>query len=274
MLVPGTSFNSGRNRLFFFWSQDLLDRTDPGVLTQRRMPTLLERNGDFSQTFNTQGQLINIRDPRLVRQLQPDQPAGTPGPACFPGNVIPANRIDATGQAILNLLPLPNASDPSGRNQYNYTFQPVNDWPRDDQVLRLDWNAGPRTTVYGRVQFGHESRSGLSAPFGFTGFFPRMASKFETEAISYVNTLLHTINPTTFVEATAGVNWGYQYAAPLDQAALDANTRSRVLPGVPGLSAGRRTRWICCRTRTSRAGFRPCMRRSSCTNAASRSPAQ
>jgi hypothetical protein len=228
VLVPGTGFNAGRNRLFFFWSQDLLLRTDPGVLTQRRMPSALERRGDFSQTFDTQGRLINIRDPLLSGNCST---AGTRGPACFPGNVIPANRIDATGQAILNLLPLPNASDPTGR--YNYTFQPVNDWPRDDQVLRVDWNAGPRTTVYGRLQFGYENRSGLAAPFGFTAGFPRMASKFETESTSYVNTVLHTINPTTFLEATAGVNWGYQHASPLNQAALDANTRSRVLPGFP-----------------------------------------
>jgi Carboxypeptidase regulatory-like domain/TonB-dependent Receptor Plug Domain len=232
VLVPGTGFNSGRNRLFFFWSQDILRRTDPGALIQRRMPTALERRGDFSQTFDTQGRVINIRDPLVAGNCST---TGTRGPACFPGNVIPADRIDATGQAILNLLPLPNASDPTGRNQYNYTFQMVNDWPRDDQVLRLDWNAGPRTTVYGRVQFGYENRSGLAAPFGFTGFFPRMASKFETEAISYVNTLLHTIDPTTFLEVTAGVNWGYQHASPLGQAALDANTRSRVLPGFPAI---------------------------------------
>ncbi len=185
---------------------------------------------EHSQTFNTQVLLINIRDPLIPGNCST---TGTRGSACFPGNIIPAGRIDATGQAILNLLPLPNATDPTGRNQYNYTFQPVTDWPRDDQVLRLDWNAGPRTTVYGRVQFGYENRSGLSAPFGFTGSFPRMASKFETESIGYVNTLLHTINPTTFLEATAGVNWQDQHASPLDQAALDANTRSRVLPGFP-----------------------------------------
>jgi hypothetical protein len=227
VLVPGTRFNSGRNRLFFFWSQDILRRTDPGSLTQRRMPTALERSGDFSQTFDTQGRLIFIRDPSRGGQCS----SVNGGPACFPGNIVPEGRVDPTGQAILNLLPMPNASDP--RNQFNYTFQMVNDWPRDDQVLRLDWNAGPRTTVYGRVQFGYENRSGLSAPFGFTGAFPRMASRFETEAISYVNTLLHTINPTTFLEATAGVNWGSQHASPLDQAALDANTRGRVLPGFP-----------------------------------------
>ena len=43
VLIPGTSFNRGRNKLFFFWSQDLLARTDPGGLNERRMPTALER---------------------------------------------------------------------------------------------------------------------------------------------------------------------------------------------------------------------------------------
>jgi len=234
VLVPGTSFNSGRNRLFFFWSQDLLKRTDPGAFIQRRMPTAKERVGDFSETYDAQGRLINIRDPLLTGNCNA---TGNRGLACFPDNVVPAGRIDPIGQAILNLFPLPNATDPSGR--YNYTFQMVNDWPRDDQVLRLDWNAGPRTTVYGRVQWGYENRSGNPAPFGFTGSFPRMASRWETEAISYVNTLLHTINPTTFVEATAGVNWGYQHASPMDPAALDANTRALVLPGFPAfLPAG------------------------------------
>ena len=62
------------------------------------------------------------------------------GPACFPGNVIPAGRIDPNARALLNLFPLPNAVDPTGTNQYNYVFQTEQDWPRNDQVLRVDWN--------------------------------------------------------------------------------------------------------------------------------------
>jgi len=230
ILLPSIEFNRQRNRLFFFWSQEVLARTDPGTLNLRRMPTAAERTGDFSQTFNSQGRLLNIRDPALNTDCNPTGPAG---PDCFPGNIIPHNRIDPTGQALLNLFPLPNAVDPSGTNQYNYAYQMVNDWPRNDQVLRVDWNVGPRTTVYGRLQFGYEKRAGPVAPFGFTGFWPQMASKFETEAVSYVTTLLHTINPTTFLEATAGVNWGYQWASPFNQAALDANNRALVLPDMP-----------------------------------------
>ncbi len=32
VLIPGTGFNKGRNKLFFFFSQDILKRTDPGNL--------------------------------------------------------------------------------------------------------------------------------------------------------------------------------------------------------------------------------------------------
>ena len=56
VLIPGSSFNRSRNKLFFFFSQDVLSRTDPGNLNQRRMPTELERRGDFSQTVDQNGQ--------------------------------------------------------------------------------------------------------------------------------------------------------------------------------------------------------------------------
>jgi hypothetical protein len=227
VLLPGTQFNRQRNRLFFFWSQELLARTDPGTLNLRRMPTALERAGDFSQTVDTAGKLIFIRDPL---QQGATCSVGAGGPGCFPGNIIPPDRIDSTGRAFLNLFPLPNTIDPSGAN---YAYQMLQDMPRNDQVLRIDWNVRPGTTVYGRLQFGYEKRAGPVAMFGFTGGWPQMASRFESEGVSYVTTLLHTINPTTFVEATTGVNWFHQYASPFSQAALDANNRAKVLPGMP-----------------------------------------
>ena len=77
VLLPG-DFNSGRNKLFFFWNQEFLPRTNPGTLERRTMPTELERRGDFSQSFDTNGRLIV--DPRsadraaVPRQHHPRQP--------------------------------------------------------------------------------------------------------------------------------------------------------------------------------------------------------
>ena len=72
----GPSFNKSRNKLFFFWSQDILSRTDPGSLNQRRTPTALERQGDFSQTVDGSNRLIFIRDPLLSGNCYSQHAAG------------------------------------------------------------------------------------------------------------------------------------------------------------------------------------------------------
>jgi len=225
VLIPGSGFNRGRNKLFFFFSQDILQRTDPGSVNSRRMPTALERNGDFSQTFDTQGRLILIRDPLLSGNCS----TTTGGPACFPGNVIPANRIDTIGKQLLNLFPMPTTAQDANGN--NYAFQTVQDWPRNDQVLRMDWNVAPKTTFYTRLQWGYEKRAGGVSFLGSTGAgWPQQPSKYEIDTVSYVSTLLHTFSPSLFAEATVGVNWSHQYTSPLDQASQDANDRTNVLP--------------------------------------------
>ena len=60
-----------------------------------------------------------------------------------------------------------------------------------------------------------------------------MATKYEIDTVSYVNTLLHTFSPTLHGEFTVGVNWAHQYTSPFDEAARDANDRRVVLPGMP-----------------------------------------
>ena len=87
--VPGTNFNRGRNKLFFFFSQDVLSRTDPGGRNERRMPTELERRGDFSQSFNAAGQLLFI----AIRSWQENCSVTAGGPAAS-RQCHPANRIN------------------------------------------------------------------------------------------------------------------------------------------------------------------------------------
>ena len=225
VLIPGSSFNRGRNKLFFFFSQDILQRTDPGGLNERRMPTALERIGDFSQTRDTSNRPLFIRDPSLPGSCS----LTGGGPACFPDSKIPAGRINPTAQALLKLLPMPTFDQNANGN--NYSFQTVQDWPRNDQVLRVDYNVAPHTTAYGRLQWGYEKRAGGVSFLGAQGGWPQMATKYEIDTVSYVNTLLHTFNQSTFAEFTIGVNWSHQYTSAVDQAALDANDTRLVLPG-------------------------------------------
>src|SRR5262245_59841186 len=109
--VPGLN-KGGEKKVFFFYSIEAPLTERPGPLRQWMVPTELERRGDFSQTLDSAGRLIVIRDPRT----------GQP----FPGNIVPANRINPNGLAILNLMPLPNATDRSfTKGQYNYERQEI-----------------------------------------------------------------------------------------------------------------------------------------------------
>jgi hypothetical protein len=131
--VPGLN-KDGKN-LFFFYSIEAPLTERPGPLRNWTMPTALERQGDFSQTLDSQGRLIVIRDP------QTGQP--------FPGNVIPAARINQNGQVLLSLLPLPNTLDREfTKGQFNHQTQEIAENPKLNQVARVDWRPSPSDSFY------------------------------------------------------------------------------------------------------------------------------
>ena len=238
VLIPGTGFNQNRDKLFFFFSQDLLPRTDPGTLQLSTMPTALERSGDFSQTFDSQGRVRWIKDPNLAAQNLACN-VNTGGPGCFAGNRIPSDRINPIGQRMLNLFPMPNATDPTGSRQYNYTYQNLLERPRNDQVTRVDYNINRDTTFYTRVQFGNEVNSrganaflGAGTGNGGNAGWPQFNTSYEVGSVSLVSTLLHTFNATTVGEVTIGRNWAEQLVSHVSQDALDQNDRRVVLAGL------------------------------------------
>jgi hypothetical protein len=100
LIIPGVPFNRNRNRLFFFLSWDQLWNAQSTALNKYTMPTALERQGNFSQSVNTNGSPILIRDPITGQPCAATNAAG-----CFPGNIIPQSRISAVGAAMLNLFP-------------------------------------------------------------------------------------------------------------------------------------------------------------------------
>jgi len=111
----------GNNRLFFFYSQEYRPRTSGGAISRFRVPTELERRGDFSESLDNQGVLFN-----LIRDASTGLPctaANTSG--CFKdGGVlgrIPANRLYGPGLQTLNyngLLPLPNHTQVRGESHF------------------------------------------------------------------------------------------------------------------------------------------------------------
>jgi hypothetical protein len=142
---PG--FNENKTKLFFFWSEEFQRRTDPAAVRLARVPTALERRGDFSQSVDSSGNPFPyIRD---YTTGLPCSAADTRG--CFQdGGVlgrIPASRLYAPGLAALNIFPAANFSGGSG---LNFTSQVPNDAPRREDLLRMDFQATDSWRITGR----------------------------------------------------------------------------------------------------------------------------
>jgi hypothetical protein len=97
-----------RNRTFFHFATEGYRSvtTRNGAL---RFPTDRERNGDFSQTFDRNGNLVIIHNPF------------DPNRAPFPGNVIPSSMFDPAGKGMIDLLPTPDTQVSNGTANYNRT---------------------------------------------------------------------------------------------------------------------------------------------------------
>ena len=135
--IPGR-FNTSKEKLFFFWSQEYVGIKKDYGTRWANMPTPLERDGDFSQSFDSSGRRIDIRDP-LTGQF-------------FAGNVIPKSRFNAMGLKILNFFPMPNWRDPDPREVYNrnYRSQYSGSYPKREDMVRIDANLTPTLQVYYR----------------------------------------------------------------------------------------------------------------------------
>jgi Carboxypeptidase regulatory-like domain/TonB-dependent Receptor Plug Domain len=236
VLIPGSEFNDSRDKLFFFYSLDLLPRTDP-FLVSSTMPSALERIGDFSQTRNNAGQLRFIRNP--FSGLPCNVNSG--GAGCFAGNVIPPSMIHPMGRQMLNLFPLPDpalVNNPVTQGEYNYQFAGDTEKLRRDHVVRADWNIRPGTTFYTRVQIGKEvfgrGQYNATAPALIAGAgmgFPWSNGSYDINTSGYVATLTHTFSSTTVLEVIAGTNWAEQDVYPLEQSDWDALDYRNHLPG-------------------------------------------
>ncbi|MEZ5400624.1 MAG: carboxypeptidase-like regulatory domain-containing protein [Bryobacteraceae bacterium] len=135
-----------KNKLFTFGTFEGW-RTKEPLNTQRTLPTDLERNGDFSRSFNNRGGLRTIYDP-FTTQLTDGGRTAVRTP--FPGNVIPANRIDPTAARIMQDIWTPNGpgDDITGLNNFrlNY-FWFVNNW---NFANRTDYNFSDKLKFFGR----------------------------------------------------------------------------------------------------------------------------
>jgi hypothetical protein len=110
-----------RNKTFFFVGYEYTKQESPTSSTVS-LPTELQRRGDFSQTFNAQGQLMTIYNPFDTFRDANNNVVRRP----FPGNVIPASMFDPIAVKALSYVPLPNQPGAQFTNTANWFGQGVN----------------------------------------------------------------------------------------------------------------------------------------------------
>ncbi|HCC59151.1 MAG TPA: carboxypeptidase regulatory-like domain-containing protein, partial [Solibacterales bacterium] len=147
VLIPGTNFNKNRDKLFFFSGFEYYYQTlDTGLLTLT-VPTARMRTGDFSSS--ELAKLGNITASGGTPQV--------PSSTLFPGGIIPPSQIDPGGQAMMSLLPLPNA-DPNATGGYNYVQQEnfnQNSW---QWMTRVDYSISDNTKLFVRYNLQKEQQ--------------------------------------------------------------------------------------------------------------------
>jgi hypothetical protein len=177
-----------KKKAFFFFDYEH-DQFDQPLTLGAIVPTALERQGDFSQSFNPDGTPVEIYDPAgpIVAGNRPQFQATVNGVPTL--NVIPANRLDPLGLALINLLPMPNQNvDPSsGASNYvrNYATAAPG-WQLDGKV---DYFFNDKNFLTGRYYMRRETDT-VPDPF-----LSENTTQFKTEGITLSDNW--TINPYT-----------------------------------------------------------------------------
>lgn len=199
--IPGV-FNKEKDKFFFFFSQEHQKRFNTNTPRNVRVPTALERAGDFSQTTDNNGTLFPyIRDYTLNAPCNASNTAG-----CFKdGGVlgkIPANRLYGLGLNILKIYPLPNISIP-GAN-FNYQTQEPDKAPERQDLFRGDWVINDNWRATGKYLFNKRSPTFPYGSFVLGTNMPDFAADFPNNRYSITGTVTGSLSPTMVLEATFG----------------------------------------------------------------------
>ncbi len=195
-----------KNKLFSFFSYENIRQVIPDPFVTS-VPTALQRAGDFSQTYYAGGQQQTLYDPFTTRT----GPTGALIRDAFPGNMIPANRINPVAAKVLSLIPLGNVpgNGVTGLNNLvnNGSTRKFTDF-FPEYTGRVDYNISDATQLFVRY-----SRNALAEERSFhysTNSQLNVAetsgnAPFTRENHSATVQVTHTLNPSTVVNARFGL---------------------------------------------------------------------
>ncbi|MBV9611414.1 MAG: TonB-dependent receptor, partial [Acidobacteriaceae bacterium] len=211
-------FNVDKQKLFFFFSDEYLPNQSPNTLRNYTVPTELERQGNFSQSFNSSGQRITVIDPSTK--------------AAFPGNMIPAGRIDPNMSKLLSIFPLPNDTNTAvTKFGYNFQIAGTEDIPINQEILRVDYNISDRAKAWFRGS-GYSSDNTKFTSAAISNEWGLAAVDYQQTMPNVGGNFTYTFSPTLVNEVTFGLNlWTEKQI--LSKSALTAYQRATYGINIP-----------------------------------------
>jgi len=197
-----------KNKTFFFFAYEGLREEVPTVVTTS-VPTTLQRAGDFSQTFASNGQLVNIFDPTTTvpDPAHPGQYVRT----AFVGNRIPQSRLDPVALKIESYYPQSTSvGDPfTGLN--NFFFSGPSQRITDDFSGRVDHQFNANTIIMARFSRADLTNWTNPATFGQSNIAsPGYVTKPQHHPFA-LGKVTRTFSPSMFGEFVfSWARWFYQ----------------------------------------------------------------
>jgi hypothetical protein len=191
---------SGRSKTFFFFDYEG-GRTRAAQIATYTLPTPLQRQGDFSQTFNASAQRLVIYNPFSTTK-DPANPAAWIRTA-FPNNVLPASLLNPVAVNMQKYYPQPNAAGLAFTNQNNYVVQSAYPQFANRIEAKIDHYFNPANRIMGRYDV-HDSV--YSKPNYFNNLAdPGCCEPMYQRLQSAVLVFTHTIGTSKVLEVRAGM---------------------------------------------------------------------
>ncbi len=137
-----------KNRTFFFASAELV-RFIQGVTWTATVPQADQLAGDFSNTRNAAGQVINIYDPLTTTSTA----TGGFTRSLFPGNRVPLDRMDPVARSIAKYWPAPNTAGAANTGVNNFVRSDSSKIDKNTWSTRIDHNLSNSNRLFGRISY-------------------------------------------------------------------------------------------------------------------------
>ena len=229
---------NGKDKTFFFFAWEGY-RQNINLSTVISVPTQAQRNGDFSQTFNSKGQLITIYDPSTGHFVG-NQWVRNP----FPGNIIPAGRLDPVGVKLASSFPLPNTNLQGPVSWQNNYFPPSNiTWYKFQNIDgRIDHNFSEREKIYARFAWNNQllfqNTNEVPGPAADDRYGTKINDDFVIDSIT-------VLNPNTILDLRASLTRWVQNYKPQDYGSFNSSEIGWAQSLVSQLPESRRFPYIC-----------------------------